>query len=303
MTGAGIGAVGFAGAFLGGLAALLSPCAALLLPAFFGYAFDRPGRLVARTAVFYLGMAAVLVPLGAGVGAVGALLTVHRDAVTAIAGWTIIALGALVALGGGFGPTRLPRAARGVGALNVAVLGAAYGLAGFCSGPLLGAILTVALAGGSPVRGGALMAVYAAGMAAPLLLLAAAWSRLDPDLLRGRRIGRFRVRGLVAGALLIALGAGYLATGAGAGLPGVLDVGAEAALQRRLLAADGAWAALAGLAILAVVLAAELGRRRRAGRAGRPAPAPAPADPPDRPRGCATGDCRIRNAEKGPRRG
>jgi len=66
--------IGFAGSFLGGLAALLSPCAAMLLPSFFAYAFgDVKGRLVARTGAFYLGMLLTLVPMGLGAGALGAL--------------------------------------------------------------------------------------------------------------------------------------------------------------------------------------------------------------------------------------
>ncbi|BAS07616.1 biogenesis protein [Arthrobacter sp. Hiyo4] len=56
--------IGYAGAFLGGILTLLSPCSALLLPAFFAYAFSTKTRLVARTALFYLGLLSTLVPLG-----------------------------------------------------------------------------------------------------------------------------------------------------------------------------------------------------------------------------------------------
>ena len=56
-------------AFAGGLLALLSPCSALLLPAFFAYAFGSTGRLVTRTVIFYAGLIAVLVPVGLGLGA------------------------------------------------------------------------------------------------------------------------------------------------------------------------------------------------------------------------------------------
>lgn len=42
-------------AFLGGLLALLSPCGALLLPAFFAYSFAGPTRLLLRTLFFYAG--------------------------------------------------------------------------------------------------------------------------------------------------------------------------------------------------------------------------------------------------------
>ncbi|MDY6870158.1 MAG: cytochrome c biogenesis protein CcdA, partial [Actinomycetota bacterium] len=78
--------VGLAGAFLGGLASLLSPCSALLLPSFFAYAFDRLGLLVRRTVAFWAGLCLVLVPLGAGVGAVGDAVTRHRTEVTVIGG-------------------------------------------------------------------------------------------------------------------------------------------------------------------------------------------------------------------------
>src|SRR5690625_6400600 len=70
--------IGLAGAFLGGLFALVSPCSALLLPSFFAYAFGGVGKLVARTGLFYVGLALVLIPLGAGVGALGTLVTQYR---------------------------------------------------------------------------------------------------------------------------------------------------------------------------------------------------------------------------------
>ena len=78
--------IGLLGAFLGGLLALLSPCSALLLPSFFAYAFDGAGKLAGRTGIFYLGLAAVLVPLGAGVGAIGSAITRYREVTTMIGG-------------------------------------------------------------------------------------------------------------------------------------------------------------------------------------------------------------------------
>lgn len=57
--------VGYLAAFLGGLLALVSPCGALLLPAFFAYSIDSAARLLVRTGVFYAGLATTLVPLGA----------------------------------------------------------------------------------------------------------------------------------------------------------------------------------------------------------------------------------------------
>lgn len=57
--------IGYFAAFLGGLLALVSPCSALLLPAFFAYSIDSASRLLARTGIFYAGLATTLVPLGA----------------------------------------------------------------------------------------------------------------------------------------------------------------------------------------------------------------------------------------------
>ena len=61
-------------AFFGGVLSLLSPCSALLLPAFFAYAFQSRRKLLAKTAIFYLGLAATLVPLGMGISAVSRLV-------------------------------------------------------------------------------------------------------------------------------------------------------------------------------------------------------------------------------------
>jgi hypothetical protein len=88
--------------FLGGLLSLLSPCSALLLPAFFAYAFQSRGVLVGRTAVFYLGLCATLVPLGMGISAVSSLVYGHRSTLITISGLIIIAFGVIQALGGGF---------------------------------------------------------------------------------------------------------------------------------------------------------------------------------------------------------
>lgn len=275
----GVGSIGVVGAFLGGLLSLLSPCSALLLPSFFAYAFDGAGKLVQRTAVFYLGMIAVLVPMGAGVGAVGSLLTVHRPTVTMIAGLVVVALGVFTALGGGFrfggrfGPDA-GATARGTGVLNVAVLGAVYGLAGFCSGPLLGAILTVALAGGSPVQGGALMGVYALGMAAPLLLMALLWEKLDLGSRswlspRSVNVGPVRTNSLslIAGVVLVVLGVLFIVTGGTAGLGGVTTVDQQFAMQEWLTTVSGAvsdlWVVLGLLVLVAVGLVVYLVRGAR----------------------------------------
>ena len=233
--------IGFAGAFLGGLFALVSPCSALLLPSFFAYAFDGLGRLITRTLVFFVGLLLVLVPIGAGVGAIGSLVTQYRGTVTLVGGLLLIAMGLLTVTGRGFSflPSSQGPQADGRGGLwSVLLLGAVYGLAGFCSGPLLGAVLTFAMAGGSPAYGGVLMSFYGLGMALPLFALALLWNRFElgkKRWLRGRpiRIGPLTTHStsLISGLVFIAIGLLFVFTEGTANLGGVMGVEAQFQLQ------------------------------------------------------------------------
>ncbi|WP_371653840.1 MULTISPECIES: cytochrome c biogenesis CcdA family protein [unclassified Streptomyces] len=226
--------IGYLAAFLGGLLALLSPCSALLLPAFFAYSIDSTSRLLARTGIFYAGLATTLVPLGAAGSYAGRLFYGHRDQLVLFGGWLIIALGAAQILGMGFASRRMTELSgriRPTTAASVYALGAVYGLAGFCAGPILGSVLTVAAVSGSPAYGGLLLAVYALGMAAPLFLLALLWERFGLGRrrwLRGRvvRLGRFELHttSLLSGLFFIVLGGLFLAYDGATALPGLLDV-------------------------------------------------------------------------------
>ena len=227
--------ISFLASFLGGLLSLLSPCSALLLPAFFAYAFQSRGELVGRTAVFYLGLCATLVPLGMGISAVSALVYGHRSTLITVSGLIIIAFGVLQLLGGGFafGPIeRLRGRITGTSFVATLFLGAVYGFAGFCSGPILGAVLTVAASSGSVLRGAGLLATYAAGMAAPLFLMALLWDRLDlghRPWLRGRGISlgplRLHTTNLLSGLMLVVIGVLFIAFEGTSGLEGLYASG------------------------------------------------------------------------------
>jgi cytochrome c biogenesis protein CcdA len=223
-----VGETSFLASFLGGLLSLLSPCSALLLPAFFAYAFQSRGVLLGRTAVFYLGLCATLVPLGMGITAVSSLVYGHRSTLISVSGLVIIALGVIQALGGGFafGPVeRLRGGIMGSSLVATFSLGAIYGFAGFCSGPILGAVLTVAATSGSALRGAGLLATYAAGMAAPLFVMALLWDRFDLGhrrWLRGREISlgalRLHTTNLLSGLLFVAIGILFIVSEGTSGL-------------------------------------------------------------------------------------
>ncbi|MUL82213.1 MULTISPECIES: cytochrome c biogenesis CcdA family protein [unclassified Mycolicibacterium] len=233
--------IGLLGAFLGGLASLLSPCSALLLPSFFAYAFDRTRLLIRRTFAFWVGLCVVLVPLGAGVGVLGSAITRYRSEVTMIGGLVLIGFGLMTLLGKGFGLSAMHRMTARINissTVSVLALGAVYGLAGFCAGPLLGAVLTMSAMGADPVYGALLMAAYALGMAAPLFLLAWLWDRFNLSKrtwLRGRpiRLGPLETHttSLLTGAIFIVLGGVFLFTDGTANLGGLLSVDAQYDLQ------------------------------------------------------------------------
>ena len=227
--------VSFLVSFLGGLLSLLSPCSALLLPAFFAYAFQTRGELVGRTAVFYVGLCATLVPLGMGISAVSALVYGHRSTLITVSGLLIIAFGVLQLLGGGFafGPIeRLRGGIKGNTLVATFFLGAVYGFAGFCSGPILGAVLTVAASSGSVLRGAGLLATYAAGMAVPLFCMALLWDRFDLGhrrWLRGREISlgalRLHTTSLLSGLMFIVIGVMFIVFEGTSGLEGLYASG------------------------------------------------------------------------------
>ncbi|MET7638198.1 cytochrome c biogenesis CcdA family protein [Streptomyces sp. NPDC005438] len=237
-------------AFLGGLLALLSPCSALLLPAFFAYSLTSRFRLVAWTGVFYVGLCLTLVPLGVAGSFASRLFYGHRDLLVTTGGWVLVGLGVAQALGFGFGFRGLARAAgarRTGSALSVFALGAVYGLAGFCAGPILGGILTVAAVDGEPLHGGVLLAVYALGMAVPVFVLALLWDRFDLGhrrWLRGRAlpVGPLTLHStsVVGGALFVVLGVVFLLFDGTSALPSPLSTESEFAWEERLSALGGA---------------------------------------------------------------
>lgn len=235
MTGVG-GELSLVAALVGGMLALLSPCSALLVPSMFAYAFDRPGLLLRRSVMLYAGLVVTLVPLGVAASSLTVWMRAHQATVIAVGGVVVIALGILQVLGRGF--VMLPSRLQGVGqgdttSRSVFVLGMVYGLAGFCTGPILGSILVLAAVGGHPVRGGVLLAVYGLGMVIPVFLLALAWNRLGASRLQRFTSATVTVAGrdlsvvsLVSGIVFVAiglalvLGADQLAVATGLALAG-----------------------------------------------------------------------------------
>lgn len=261
------------GAFLGGVLTLLSPCSVMLLPAFFAYAFSSPGALLARTGVFFLGLATALVPLGLLAGSLGAWVNQHRFTLVNVAAILVIVLGAAMLLGVRMPGMMRQRGAESASIASVFALGTVYGLAGVCAGPMLGAALAFAAFGGNALAGGLVLLVFAAGMTVPLLLLALLWDRLPAvrRLVRPRElvIGRWRNAwtNIVGGVLTIGIGVLLLVTQGTTALGGVLGATDQARLESEVMRFSALvpdWVVAMLFVVLAGVwLAVAIARRRK----------------------------------------
>ncbi|MFV0535610.1 MAG: cytochrome c biogenesis CcdA family protein [Cumulibacter sp.] len=272
--------IGFLAAFFGGVLALLSPCSALLLPAFFASTIGGRLSLLAHGAVFYLGLALTLVPLGLGLGALGTLLVTERGLIIAVASAVLVTLGLMQVFGLGFDLARfMPAASRlqhtGTGYVRTFLLGAVGGVAGFCAGPILGSILTIALAQGDMLLAGGLLAVYGAGMVVPLMAIAGLWQRLGERgrrALRGRSFalgGReFHTTSVIGGGLMIVVGVLFWMTNGFVGVPELVPTDVAMWLQERGgLLSNPVFDILAVLVVAALVIWWWLARAQRRERA------------------------------------
>ncbi|WP_234042810.1 cytochrome c biogenesis CcdA family protein [Actinomyces weissii] len=270
----------FLAALLGGVLTLLAPCSVMLLPAFFAYAFTSSRSLLARTALFWLGLVSTLVPLGAAASTAGAVLREHTGVLAVVGGVVLVVLGLLQAFavplkvpglgrrgGTGGGPGSGARGRDASSPLSVYLLGALYGLAGVgCSGPILGAVLVLAGLGGEPVRAAGMMAVYATGMALPLGVLALLWESAGLSQRAWLRPRTVRVLGrhttwteLLGGLVCVALGLLMVLVGPQGLAGGLLASQRLAQIEDLVLARAGLvpwWlvAAIGGLLVAAAVL-------------------------------------------------
>ena len=276
--------IGYTGAFLGGILTLLSPCSVMLLPAFFAYAFASPTKLLGRTALFYAGLLTTLVPLGLLAGLLGSLVLQNRAALISVAAGVVIMIGILQLVGVEFPGLSRRAGADGTSAVSVFVLGSVYGVAGVCAGPILGSVLAVAATGGNPLYGGIMLAIFALGMALPLLLLSLLWTRLGLGTRGWLKPRRFRIGPwensiwmAISGLLSIGIGVLLLATQGTSSLGGALTIDAqfeaESAVVSFAAGISNMW--FAGAALVLLLLAGGLywWRSRRAESAASPAPA------------------------------
>lgn len=207
-------------AFLAGLASFLSPCVFSLVPAYVGYlggwAAGGAGRETNRWLTFSHGLAFVLgfslvfVTLGVAASFTGGLLYDLRFWLAKIGGIVVVIFGLHM-----IGVVHIPflaydtRAQKTpdpkLGYLSSVLMGVFFS-AGWspCVGPILGAILTLAINGGNVSQGAALLSFYSAGLAIPFLLAALGIGWVTTILRKYAKVMRYVE--IAMGALLVIVG-------------------------------------------------------------------------------------------------
>jgi cytochrome c biogenesis protein CcdA len=270
--------IGLLTAFLGGMLALLSPCSALLLPAFFASTVGTKMQLLVHGAVFYLGLALTLVPFGLGLGALGSLLVSERGPIIAVTAVVLVILGTAQIFGFGFDLSRMlpgvsklqESASTRTGLVRTLLLGAVGGVAGFCAGPILGAILTLAFGQSNLWNAGALLAVYGLGMVVPLVVIAALWQKMsarEQRMLRGRTftvLGReLHSTSVITGTLIVAVGALFWFTNGLVTLPTLIPTDVQVWMQERGAVLANPLVDMVAILVLAAIALTVWGVRRR----------------------------------------
>lgn len=181
--------IGLGLAFFAGLASFLSPCVFSLVPAYVGYlggrsaaasATVRENRLLtfSHGLAFVLGFSTIFITLGVATSALGGVLYDMREWLAKIGGVVVIVFGLHMTgilripfLEYDLRPQNMPDRNRGY--LASFLMGIFFS-AGWspCVGPILGAILTLSLNGGSISQGVLLLSAYSLGLAIPFLVAA-----------------------------------------------------------------------------------------------------------------------------------
>ncbi|MFQ5903969.1 MAG: cytochrome c biogenesis CcdA family protein [Candidatus Binatia bacterium] len=210
-------------AMAAGLLSFLSPCVLPLFPSYLsfitGISFDESGAgetnpvsrrvVMLNSIMFVLGFSLIFISLGASFSLLGKSLLSYQTVIFKVGGVIVIVFGLYI-----MGLLKIPAFMRykqfqlknkPAGYVGSAVVGAAFG-AGWtpCVGPILGAILTLAVTSGKVSSGVTLLSAYSLGLAVPFLVSSFALGSFMKFYVGFRK--RIKVFHIIGGILLVIVG-------------------------------------------------------------------------------------------------
>lgn len=163
-------------AFLAGMVALFAPCCiTVLLPSYMASAFRNKKNILKMTLIFFLGISAVLVPIGLGVAGLAQIFRDFHKELYIFGGLFMLALAVMAILGKGVSmplPKRIQAKMDMGNTKSVFALGALSGAATSCCAPVLAGAMTLAVISGAFWKAIIVVFAYVFGMTFPLFLTA-----------------------------------------------------------------------------------------------------------------------------------
>jgi len=188
--------IGFGAAFLAGLLSFVSPCVLPIVPPYLAYLAgvsfsdlqsaeverERARRIILSAIAFVAGFSTVFVALGATASFIGQTIAQYFGILSIIAGVIIIIMGlhflGLFRIGFLYREARVDVRNKPAGFVGAYVMGLAFAFGWTpCVGPVLAAILFIAGAEDTALRGAGLLAVYSFGIGLPFVIAAVFASR------------------------------------------------------------------------------------------------------------------------------
>lgn len=212
-------------AFIAGVASFLSPCVLALVPAYVGYLSGKAAgvkegedhriQTFLHGVAFVMGFSVIFISLGLFAGALGGVLNDFKDIIAKVGGIIVVIFGIHM-----IGIIRIPflemdsrvQYENRTYSYGSSFLMGIFFSAGWspCVGPVLGAILTLAVNGGSLSQGLILLTSYSLGLAVPFLISALGIGWVTTLI---RKYGKImRVTEIVMGVLMVIVGV-MLSTG------------------------------------------------------------------------------------------
>lgn len=194
--------------FLAGMAALFAPCCiTILLPTYLASAFREKKNILKMTFIFFVGIAAILLPIGLGAAGLARVFSNFHKEMYLVGGAFMIFLALMAISGRGFALLPMPKRKiiepGGPRVKSVFLLGIFSGAATSCCAPVLAGAITLAVISGVFWKALIVVFAYIFGMTFPLFLTAYFYDKFK---LENSRFIRGKNTNLVAALVFLAVG-------------------------------------------------------------------------------------------------